>query len=650
MSGIFGIWNRNGRPVDESGLTAVRSAMAHWGPDGAGINTDGAAGLGHLALHNTPESAHESLPTKSTSGQLLLTCTARLDNRDDLFRRLRIPAAEWPRIPDSRLILLAWEKWGTECPRQLLGDWAFAVWDRHEQELFLARDQYGHTGLYYYDDKDLFVFASSMAGVLAAPGVPFDLNPEILGQMNPGRPRDETTPYRGVHRLSLARSVRVRREDIIHQRYWHPSEAPDVRFRRDQEYVDAFLDLYTEAVRCRTRSLKPAGVTLSGGLDSGSTAALAAQHLKQHGHRLKCVTAVPAWDTSAEDLPGQFGDERPFVELMTRFHDNIDVSFVTAKHISPIQGIRDALNIYHEPLGTAASNFWLSGIMEEAQKTGIGTLMTGQGGNLTASWAGNRDQYLNTLLRSGRLAQYMSEILTWKKDTGTSLLRTLTSQVGRSVLPGRWIRRRSFRRSLSDPMMLRKEFVRTLQPPIPQDVTRPELNQVHPASAHRKLYTMMHDGNNSAWYELGAAWGINVTTPVYDIRLMEFCLGIPQEQYTRGGQRKLLIRRAMKGLMPDKVLWNNRKGKQSADIIRRLRVHRDEFHSVLEELRASSLASNVLDLPRMTDVFEKAQVEVSPELSQMTRLVLMKGIMIGLFLQRFDGQQQTLPAGTRTAA
>jgi asparagine synthase (glutamine-hydrolysing) len=161
----------------------MKQAMAYWGPDGSEMWSEGAIGLGHLLLYNTPESLYESLPLRDGAGTLILTAGARLDNRAELFRALNIHPNEQAKMPDSALILKAYQKWGTDCPAHLLGDWAFALWDARQQRLFMARDHYGVTGLYYYRDRRRFFFASSLKGLLALPDLPCRLNPAALGGM-----------------------------------------------------------------------------------------------------------------------------------------------------------------------------------------------------------------------------------------------------------------------------------------------------------------------------------------------------------------------------------------------------------------------------------------------------------------------------------
>ena len=218
MSGICGLFQRDGRPVDPVDLQKMMVAMGHWGPDRCSHLISGPIGLGQFLLHNTPQAHLEQLPRQTISG-LLLTAEARLDNRPDLFRQLNVPSTEHETITDSQLIELAYEKWGENCPDQLIGDWSFAIWNPQTQKLFLARDHHGNTSVYYYQDATQFAFASSREALLAL-GVPRRLNELYLAQVliSWSAYHGETSIDLDIMRLPPAHTITVTREKTaVHQ-------------------------------------------------------------------------------------------------------------------------------------------------------------------------------------------------------------------------------------------------------------------------------------------------------------------------------------------------------------------------------------------------------------------------------------------------
>ncbi len=180
MSAIFGLIHFDGSPVVAEDLARMQQALAYWGGDGGGLWRQGHVGLGCNIRQITPESRYETFPVTGAAGNLWLAGTARLDNREDLCRLLGIPQVEWPTTPDTQLLLLAYERWGQDCPDHLLGDWSLALWDEPRQQLFLARDHYGITGFYYYHDSRFLAFASGNKGLTGpAPGAEKDKSDSI---------------------------------------------------------------------------------------------------------------------------------------------------------------------------------------------------------------------------------------------------------------------------------------------------------------------------------------------------------------------------------------------------------------------------------------------------------------------------------------
>jgi len=387
MSIIFGYINLNGKPIERETLESMKHAMDFWGPDKDGLWHEGACGLGNLLLYNTPEALYENLPMTDASGNLVLTAGARIDNRDELFRIFDIPLGQRLTMPDSALMLKAYEKWGEACANYLIGDWAFAVWDKKLQKLFLARDHHGITALYYYKGSDFFVFSSSLKGILCLPQVPKKINEfkiaQLLVNWNEGGPE---TCYLDILRLPPAHTLTMHESKVTTNRYWFLEHTPEVRLKNDQEYIDMFLDLYTEAVRCRLRSYRPVGATLSGGLDSGSVCVLAARELAKESKRLQAYTAVPLYDITGLVPKNRIGDEGPLAQALADKMGNIDITFCRAENISPLEGVEKVFKIHDQPGFATGNAYWLVNIFTESQNFGIGTLLVGQNGNGTVSW------------------------------------------------------------------------------------------------------------------------------------------------------------------------------------------------------------------------------------------------------------------------
>jgi len=645
MSAIFGLFRFDGQPVEAETLNRMKTAMEFWGPDGSGTWNEGPVGLGHLLLYNTPESLDENLPLQSQNNNFILTAGARIDNRQELLHALGVPASRHAVTSDGFLILSAYERWGGDCLEHLLGDWAFAVWDKHKGELFIARDHHGITGLFYFHNERFLAFASSLKGLFALPEVPRQPNPMRIAQRLVIWPEGEKTFYEGILRLPPAHSLKADSESVSVRRYWHLEHTPDVRFKTDLDYVDAFLEVYGEAVRCRLRSYHPVGVTLSGGLDSGSVAALAARELRHERHHLAAFTSVPLYDTRGLNIPHRFGDEGPFASTTAQFAGNIDIHTIQAEDITPLAGAELFLKLSEEPAYAASNLHWLLSLLDTAQQQGLGVLLTGQGGNATISWFGDEHTLIRGLLRHRQWKLFWEEFNT--RHMETSLWRAISIHMLRLLLPaGYFFRYKRFRSHLRlgkepwrDYSPINPDFARALNLQQQMDMNGFDPTFSGFADSRFSRHAIIGPGRSivgSTWQQLGSGYGIDVRDPTLDKRVIEFCLGLPEEQYLRAGTDRYLIRRAMDGLLPAEVLWNKRRGLQSADIVQRVINSRDEIQGTLERLAGSHLAQEYLDLPRMNSVFHRAVNQKNIADRRQVDTILLRGLMMGMFLERFE--------------
>jgi asparagine synthase (glutamine-hydrolysing) len=646
MSGICGIFYLDGQPATRENLAAMMAAMSYWGPDGSGVWREGPVGLGHLLLHNTPESLHEHLPHRDEVADLVITAHARIDNREELIAALGVLPPEHPALPDSALILKAYEKWGEDCPDRLLGDWCFAIWDARNRKLFLARDQHGTTGLYFHANARFFAFASSFKGMLALPEVPRRLNELRIAQILVSWAEEgQATCYLDIRRLPPAHALTVTPAGTRVRRYWHLEATPPLRLGSDEQYVEAFRDLYAEAVRCRLRSLRPVGVMLSGGLDSGSVAALAARELLAQGQRLPAFSSVPFYDTAGLVKPYQFGDERPFIEATRRQAGNLEVTYSRAEQVSPLEGIRRALILHDEPGHAAANYYWMVALLEKARARDIGALLTGQGGNATVSW--EAPGYLAALARGGHWQTLRKELIAWKSVHQRPLWRAFAGQVLKPLLaPWLSCRYRLFphgQAPWADYAAIHPQFARRLR--LLEQMGEREHDPTFPRSyppnlnSRESRYEIILPGASllgCVWQELGAGFGMEVRDPTLDKRLLEFCLAIPDDQHFRNGWNRWLLRRALEGLLPPTVLGNTRRGVQAADIGWRLRDSWQEVGIALEKLEKSPLASNYLTIDKMKNILYKLQNRIDQSITWQCGTILLRGLMVGLFLLRFE--------------
>ncbi|MGB0034025.1 MAG: asparagine synthase-related protein [Candidatus Acidiferrales bacterium] len=276
MSGIVGIFNRDGAPADRALLQFLAQFLSFRGPDAREVWSDGPVGFGHTLLRTTRESLNERQPA-GLEGRFWITADIRLDCRTELLSELETQGRKVHRpITDPELILHAYAAWGEECVQHLRGDFAFAIWDVRQRQLFCARDHFGIKPFYYAELSELFLFSNTLKCVRLHPGISGELNEAAIADfLLFGLNCDAaTTTFRDIHRLPPAHCMTVSREGTRIRRYWTAPIDGRIRYRHADEYVEHFQVLMQAAVADRLRTDR-AGLLLSGGLDSGAIAATA---------------------------------------------------------------------------------------------------------------------------------------------------------------------------------------------------------------------------------------------------------------------------------------------------------------------------------------------------------------------------------------
>jgi asparagine synthase (glutamine-hydrolysing) len=404
---LFGLYHLDGAPVGEK-LQTMQQALASFVPGRTGIWDGGWLGLGCLHLPGTPEAKGEQLPVCDGETQSILTAGARLDNRDELLAELGIPAGRArSAVTDADIILQAYRRWGEDCVLHLDGDWHFALWDPRERSLFLARDQNGNTGLYYFQGPRGLAFASSKKALLALDDVPKEPNLLRVAQVLAAWAGDGTqTAYSQIERLPPAHRMVISPEGSRKDRFWFPENVSELRLKSDDEYVEAFLESFRRAVAVRLRCQSRVAVTLSGGLDSGSVTAVAAGLLRMRGDSLLAFTAMPLHDPKAYTDRRRFGDEAPLARQTASHAGNVEHHLLRSESITPLAGIERMLWVHDEPGHAAGNQFWITALLEAARQREVGVLLTGQMGNAVISWTGGGENLLPLLWHGKRPTQH----------------------------------------------------------------------------------------------------------------------------------------------------------------------------------------------------------------------------------------------------
>jgi asparagine synthase (glutamine-hydrolysing) len=310
MSGIVGVFCRDGAPAPRGVVNGLTQFLSYVGPDAQNVWASGAVALGNAALRTTHESARESQPL-TLDGRYTITADARIDAREELRKKLseRGRAVD-ASTTDAELILHAFAVWDAACVAHLAGDFVFAIWDAKTKRLFCARDHFGVKPFYYAEAGERFIFSNVLDCVRSAPGVPSDLNEAAVGDfLLFGLNCDlASTTFSAIRKLPPAHTLVASADGVRTECYWTPPTTGRIRYKNTKEYAEHFEEIFREAVRDRLRTDRVA-LLMSGGLDSATVAVTARDLL--HGDRdkteLRGFTVV--YESLFKDDEGGFARE-----------------------------------------------------------------------------------------------------------------------------------------------------------------------------------------------------------------------------------------------------------------------------------------------------------------------------------------------------
>ena len=561
MSAIAALYYLDGRPAEPSTLENMLRPLQRRGPHGQEVWTGGPVGLGHARLHSTPESLHEIQPL--TDQNLTIAADVRLDNRPELMKEL----GGDPSTGDAELIIGAYRKWGADCPSRLLGDFAFFIWDADTRTGFGARDQVGVKPFYYCRQAGrLFACASDPAGLLAIPDVPRTVNEsriaDYLVPILEGSDKTSTF-YRDIFRLPPAHSLTVTPESIRIGRYWAVDASAELRLSNrlsnEEEYTEAFREIFTAAVACRMRSVATVGVMLSGGLDSCAVAGVA--------RNAKATTELRTYSCLLRD-PDRCAETSYVTTMLER------------GGLTPQLIYDDELNDYGELLdehfATADDLFDFADIpliaYRSAERDGVHVMLDGVDGDVVA--AANA-LYLIEFSRQGQYGQFLSGLPAYAEYYGFTRRQQAALLWNQGIkpfvkarLPATVNARRAARRSrdgqldwssglLQDSLidhgfaerigLAEKLITVTGDPQWGQRGFR----ETDALTLHAPIITAALE----RYDRLAASRSIEARHPFFDKRVVEFCLALPLEIKQADGWAKAIVRRALAETVPDLVRW-----------------------------------------------------------------------------------------------
>ena len=564
MSGIVGIYERSGAPVDRGLLQALAHLLSFRGPDARETWSQGAIGLGHTMLRTTRESQMEQQPA-SLDGKLWITSDARIDCRDELEKKLtqQGQGVAGRAATDPGLILRAYAAWGTECVQHLRGDFAFAIWDARKKLLFCARDHFGVKPFYYSELGELFIFSNTLDCLRLHPGVSEELNDAAIGDfLLFGLNCDAaTTTFRDIRRLPAAHTMTVSTEGLRIQRYWSAPTAGRIRYQRAEDYVEHFQILLQAAVTDRMR-VDRAGILLSGGLDSATVATTAREVAGSAAGTTDLRAYTVVYESLIPDQDGRYA--REVAEFL-----KIPQQFIPMDALQPFERWDDPEIRAPEPVDDP----FFAGLFDQFRTIAADcrVVFSGEGADNLMHF--EMLPFARALMREG---QWISLF----RETSRYL------SVRASIVPG--LRRRALGLFGKDPTApvypgwLQLDFARRLNlqdrsrewSELPADRPHRILPKAH-ASLSLPHWSSMFEPENAGVTRCA----VEVRHPFLDLRIVNFMLALPPFPLFF---EKQLLRDAVAGRLPESVRTRRKAPLAGSPLVEHLRKSRPDWMQHLD--------------------------------------------------------------------
>ncbi|MGC2160743.1 MAG: asparagine synthase-related protein [Silvibacterium sp.] len=621
MSIIFGICSEDQAGASQQHLEALARATRRYACDGLFTRVSRGVGMGIQPYHTHERSLLELQPIVDERGNLL-TLDGRLDNYKDLCEQLDLDGRK---LPDSAIALSAFRFWGDDCFSRFVGDWALALWSRENRSLYLARDHAGVRTL-YFEQKHQRIRWSTYLETFFAEDPRQELDIDFAACYLTGTPSCDLTPFQGIRSVPAAHYIRFGETGAFRKSYWEPLATEEVRYNKESEYDAHFLSLFRQSVERRTGKGAPIIAHLSGGMDSTAIVCVADQVMGGRSSIAgRCLQTLSYYDDSEPNW-----NERPFFSVVEQRRGATGIHIQTSFRDRTFRPA-SAEHLYLFPgsdSGTIAQ--------EEAVNQGMGAcdcrvILSGMGGDELLGGFPTPHPELADLIISGNLSRFVTQSFAWSALHRRPLTHTMAGATA----------------------FLRDSYLssKATHGPKPPWLTLPSTARFRPARSWPSLRELAK-ARPSALHAAKAWWHLLETLPslrpefmvrreyrypYLDRDLVDFLLRIPQDQLVRPGRRRYMMRRALKGVVPEEILERRRKAYlERGPVLALLNAH-DEIRGLFSNSALSELG--LLNPEKLLRCLEPACVGRLPHSS----FLLMRAVGYELWLQSNTSRISSIP-------
>lgn len=541
MCGIAGKYNFNQKPVPTSSIKRMTDEISHRGPDGEGFYMNGNIALGHRRLSIIDLSSKGKQPMSTKDGRYTIIFNGEIYNFKELRKKLLDSEYKFTSDTDTEVVLYMYSKYGKESLKKLRGMFAFSIYDRDKEEIFIARDRYGIKPLYYYYDKDKFLFCSEIKGILVDKTIKRIANDTAIYDFLSYNRTDhlEETCFKDIYNLRPGHYLIVNNKGFKKES-WYGFPTNKEKYSKEVS-LEIFEDTLKDAIKLHMIADVEVGSCLSGGIDSSSIVALSSRLVKNK-EDFKTVSAV-------YNLNWQ-KDESRYIDDVTGYTNTRNIK-VKPKYLDLVKEMEKI--IYHQEEPFKSSSIFASWkVMEAAKENGIKVLLDGQGADEILGYNYMAAFYFYELLSHFQIFTFLKEFYFFMKKQKFGRLFTfslflflfLPKYLRNKFLQkkNKWLNQDYFK-EYKDNSIISSDFF-----------SAKSLNESVKKHFQYKInHLLRFEDKNSM------AFSIESRVPFLDHVLVEKSLRIPSNLKIRKGELKFILKETMKGLLPESVLTRNDK-------------------------------------------------------------------------------------------
>ncbi|MCZ6862922.1 MAG: asparagine synthase-related protein [Alphaproteobacteria bacterium] len=584
----------------------MSEALAGCGPDEVHQAHCRGVAMVYRALHVSAESRRLRQPLLTRDG-VLMTWDGRLDNHADLQRRLELDAD--PGQPDVEIIIQAYRRWGEDFVSLLIGDFALALWDSKARRLCLARDSFAGRPLFFVARRDKIFWASTMRALFATGEVMPEVDDAWVGAFIVSAEPADRSPFTSIEVVAPGEAFIVTPWSRRRRQFWTPDGDRSIRYKRDEDYEDAFRELFIDAVRCRLRASGTVFAELSGGLDSSSIVCVADRLIKE-GEVEATALCTQSWvyDRAADS------DEREFINLVEA-HTGCRAFHILEDEYPALTGFEQL-----RPQVPNGYQIWPTG-----RRRAIELLHENQARVLLSGFAGDHlmwsqmeaPSHLADYVVQLKLGQLLRELGRWHREAA----HPYPSLWWDGVLKPLW---RTIRGNGSEGLKFSFAWLSEELRLRMADYAARSLDWgvgfVLP-SRRMRLDAIRWVVNGQGWLDDEPEQGIQTRYPFLDRRLVEFCFAIPFEQFARPNEMRSLHRRALRGILPEQIRRRGCKRGPNEAIMRGFRREWPVIETLFADPEARVYQRGYVRRDRFLEELQKIRHGLYGDLAILTRVL-----------------------------